>query len=518
MDLQNALIEHLKFWGLRRFDSDEAYFHWQRETLGREILADLHRLVTAKQAPGAPPAAETAFYDRSADPRVLSVLYSQRYDYYLALAPLVTRQIAQGPAGGGQVLDCGCGIGILTTFWARLFPSCRFLGLDRSEASLTAARDKAKALGLTNLSFERLDLDRAPVPGSYDLVLAAQTLLQSEQDPGLASRSWETFERAGDEAAQAGFEARTGLGAKLDHLLPAVGPQGRLALFEKARQLARRVPLQRALAGRGWHLQEGPLPVRYRIVEEISDDGPFYVLGRRPADPALAWDETPEESEESVLYRCCGPAAELMYERLPGKVPSGDRRWLEPAGTSLRVEWGGAAGDLAYLSLTAGAPDGFRGILVGPRKPDSVLDRSMRRLLDASTASDKAKGIGAGALLAEIWPAACASEDRDHAPLYENHQPSAQQAWQDLPEKALRMQRTWDDPQAGQMHVELGEAGDLVYLYQASSFDQRQLVLIDRARGRLLEEYYQELVGGPPAGQARGASAQVAETSGLDQE
>jgi len=502
MDLQRALVEHLQWWGLRRFESDAAYFQWQRETLGREILEDLHRLVTTKQAPGAPSAAEIAFYDRSADPRVLPVLYSQRYDYYLALAPLVARRISQGQTDGRQVLDCGCGIGILTTFWAKLFPSCRFLGLDRSEASLAAARDKAKALGLTNLSFERLDLDRTPVRGTYDLVLATQTLLQSEQDPGMASRSWETFERSGDEAAQAGFEARTGLGVKLDHLLPAVGPQGRLALFEKARQLARRVPLQRALARRGWHLQEEPLPIRYRIVEEISDDGPLYVVGREPADPALPWDETPEDGEESVLYRCCGPAAEIIYERLPGKVPGGDRQWREGTGTSLRVEWGGAAGDLAYATLTAGAPDGFRGILVGPRKADSALDRCMTRLLAPSMAPDEGKGMGAGDWTAEIWPAACASEDRDHAPLYENHQTSAQEAWQDLPAKTLRMQRTWDDPQAGQMHVELGEAGDLVYLYQASSFDQRQLVLIDRSRGRLLEEYYQELVAGAPPGQA----------------
>lgn len=504
MDLHAALVEHLKAWGLRRFQSDAAYFQWQREMLGREILADLHRLVTAKQVPGAPPAAETAFYDRSADPRVLPVLYSQRYDYYLALAPLVARQIAEGQPGGRQVLDCGCGIGILTTFWATLFPSCRFLGLDRSEASLTAARDKAKALGLANLSFEQLDLDRTPVQGTYDLVLASQTLLQSEQDPGLASRSWETFERRSDEAAQAGFEARTGLGVKLDHLLPAVGPQGRMLLFEKARQLARRVPLQRALARRGWHLQAEPLPVRYRIVEEISDDGPLYVLGRRPGDPVRPWNEVPEESEESVLYRCCGPAAEIIYERLPGKVPSGDRQWREGTGTSLRVEWGGAAGDLAYLSLTARAPDGFRGILVGPRRPESALDRCLSRLLAASTAPDEAKEMGAGDLTAEIWPAACASGDRDHAPLYENHQPSAQEAWRDLRQKTLHMQRTWDDPQAGQMHVELGEAGDLVYLYQASSFDQRQLVLIDRTRGRLLEDYYQELVAGAPPGQAEG--------------
>lgn len=398
--IQKRLVEHLNHWGLRRFDSDTAYFQWQRETLGKEILADLHRLVLAKQAPAAPPAAETAFYDRSADPRILPVLYSQRYDYYLALAPLLVGAIHQG-VPPRCVLDCGCGIGVLTTFLARQFPAAHFVGFDRSAASLAVGRDQAKALGLGNVSFEQVDLDQTPVAGSYDLVLATQALLQSEQEPGLASRSWDTFERPSDAAAQAAFEARTGLGVKLDHLRQAVTSDGRLLFFEKARQLARRVPVQRALAARGWHPLAAPLPLRYRIVEEISDDGPFYLLGRT-ADPAYPWSEEPEEAS-------------------PGDLPQ-----------------------VAQLAA-------------GTRPADS------------------------------------ASADPDHAPLYENHSPSAQAVWQALPAKTIAKEKTWDDPRAGLMHVELGRVGRLAYLYQANTFDQRQLVLVERERVQLLEDYWQEL-------------------------
>ena len=51
-----------------------------------------------------------------------------------------------------------------------------------------------------------------------------------------------------------------------------------MMVFEKTRQLARRIPLQRALAARQLSLVEPPQLVRYSLVEEVSDDGPFFVL------------------------------------------------------------------------------------------------------------------------------------------------------------------------------------------------------------------------------------------------
>src|SRR6185369_9264550 len=105
---------------------------------------------------------------------------------------------------------------------------------------------------------------------------------------------WKTFERAQDSSRQSAFEQRTGLGLRLDRLMAALTPGGRLIVFEKTRQLARRIPLQRALAMRGLRLCEEPTPVRYSLVEEVSDDGPFFVLRRGEAAPDIAWDEQPE--------------------------------------------------------------------------------------------------------------------------------------------------------------------------------------------------------------------------------
>ena len=78
---------HLHEWGLRWFTSDETYFQWQRQTLSADDIAALHAHVEKKRHGTSED--ETAFYDLSAAARILPVLYSQRYDYYAAIGPLV---------------------------------------------------------------------------------------------------------------------------------------------------------------------------------------------------------------------------------------------------------------------------------------------------------------------------------------------------------------------------------------------------------------------------------------------
>lgn len=113
MRLHDALLEHLKAWGLRRFDTEEAYFRWQREALAPADLTALNSLAERKRIQADLPA-ERAFYDFTAKPHILPVLYSQRYDYYLRVGTAVAERLGEA----GTVLDFGCGVGILTTFYA----------------------------------------------------------------------------------------------------------------------------------------------------------------------------------------------------------------------------------------------------------------------------------------------------------------------------------------------------------------------------------------------------------------
>jgi SAM-dependent methyltransferase len=386
---QLALIDHLAQWGLQRFTSDETYFQWQRQTLSADDLTALHAHAEKKRHGTSED--ETAFYDLSAAPRILPVLYSQRYDYYTAVGSLVAARLRDATT----ILDFGCGPGILTTFYARRYPHARIVGIDRSPASIAVAQRNAEVFHLDNAEFKCADVDAGPPSGTYDCVVATHALVQSEQDPGLPSSSWKTFERAHDARAQSAFERRTGLGLRLDHLTAAVRPGGRMIVCEKTRQLARRVPLQRALAARALTLVEPPQPVRYSLVEEVSDDGPFLVLRKGEGD-AVAWNEQPE-------------------------------------------------------------PD-----------PGHPFDR-----------------------------AAAPSEPSDaDIPLYENHWPSAQRIWEQLKDKTVLREDTAEESDGRQLHVELGTAESLRYLYCANTLDQRQLVLVEPARAALLHTYYQEIIQG----------------------
>jgi SAM-dependent methyltransferase len=270
------------------------------------------------------PACETLFYDATADPHILPVLYSQQYDYYLAIGPRVADRIG----GASSILDVGCGVGILTTFYARQYPDKTVVGIDRSPASIARAQEQSKALNLRNVQFECRDLDHSAPTYSVDLILATHALLQAEQDPGIPSRSWKTFERAGEGQEQADFEQRTGIGARLDYLRALLPAQGRMILCEKTRQLARRIPLQRALAARDLGLIEQPELIRYRLVEEIADDGPFFVLGVGESHERQ-WNELPEPDEGSP-FDCSKLKAESTDPDAPlyeNHWPSAQRVW-----------------------------------------------------------------------------------------------------------------------------------------------------------------------------------------------
>jgi SAM-dependent methyltransferase len=389
--LQQSLREHLAWWGLRHFTSDREYFLWQRQQLSVEELNQLN--IHAERKRIGDSVDEKAFYDLAAHPRIFPVLYSQRCEYYEAIGLQAMAHLGKAQ----DILDFGCGLGILTTLYALRFPDANVVGLDRSAASIAIAQQKAKELGLRNLRFICLDLQAEPLSGSFDLVLTTHALLQAEQDPGIPSESWRTFDRRHDPSQQMVFEQRTGLARRLDNLCQVLRPYGRMIVCEKTRQLARRVPFQRALAGRGLQLVQPADLIHYRSIEEVVEDGPFYVLSNGTQTTA-AWDELPELDDGSLF----------------------------------------------------------------------TLNTMLSNSIDSN------------------------------APLYENHGPSAQVAWEELSERTVIQELTREELDGRQVHVELGIMDETHYLYCANTFDQRQLVMMDEARAALLEAYYQEIIRGLP--------------------
>lgn len=388
--IDEALKSHLAWWGLKRFTSDGDYFAWQRHQLSSAALNQLNAQVERKREGDRRD--EIAFYDLTAQPQILPVLYSQRYEYYGAIGSRVAARLGDAHT----VLDFGCGVGILTTFYARQYPAKQVVGIDRSSASIMVARQKADALGLANVRFQCLDVETDRLAGSYNLVIATHALVQAEQDPGIPSRSWRTFERAHDRDQQAAFEQRTGIGLRLDRLSAVLVNHGRLIVFEKTRQLARRIPFQRALAARGLQLIEQPEPIRYRVVEEVAEDGPLYMM-QKGSDLSIDWDESPEpdgevlfdrsagqrhsSDPEAPLYENHGHSAQRVWERLKDRTVTKETTRQEPDGRQMHVELG-TSEDFSYL-YCANTFDQRQVVIVDPPRT-AMIEAYYQEITDAS--------------------------------------------------------------------------------------------------------------------------------------
>ena len=473
------IARHLDQWGLRRFPDEDSYYAWQRQAL---TGARLRLLQQAAEARHETEDADQAFYDLAASPDVLPVLYSQRYGYYEVLGPAV----ADALAGAQCVLDVGCGVGILTTWYATRFPDVTFVGVDRSLKSIEIARQFTQSHQLENVSFHHCEIPQHDIPGTFDTIVATQALFQSESDPGLPSRSWTTFERDRDARQQQDLEERTGIGPRLDRLLRVLEPTGRFVFFEKAAHLGRRVLFQRALEARGCVPVAEPQLLTYLELGEPVEDGPLYVVQRSPAVPAMGFREDVQQDFQQGLYRCHGARAEFVYARLSKYDVRSDQIKTNLVGRDGRCETGQTGGGLGYVRLVIHGT--FSGLLLGMMEWRPLMVELVRHELKQGQESIETR-------LTRIWSEPENGQPED-SPLYENHSLAAEEVWRRLPDRVVLRQQTDEEADGRQRHIEYGRCdGNFHYLYWANTFDQRQIVIMDRERCALLETYYSEAIG-----------------------
>jgi ubiquinone/menaquinone biosynthesis C-methylase UbiE len=78
---------------------------------------------------------------------------------------------------GSRVLEAGCGVGAQTVTLARNSPNALITSVDISETSVTEARRKIAAAGLTNVQFEQADIFSLPYkPESFDHIFVCFVL------------------------------------------------------------------------------------------------------------------------------------------------------------------------------------------------------------------------------------------------------------------------------------------------------------------------------------------------------
>ena len=478
-----SIEQHLAQWGLRPFDEEEAYDVWQRQTLSGHHLLGLQQ-AAQRRSDESDARADRDFYDLVASPDILPIVYSQRYGYYQTLGPAIAKCLE----GAHRVMDVGCGVGILTTWYAACFPDITFLGVDRSLKSIEAARQVAQSLHLSNVSFEPCEIPQQAIPGGFGTIVSTQTLFQSESDPGLPSRHWSTFERDHDDRQQRSLETRTGIGPRLDCLSQGLAPSGRLVLFEKAFHLGRRLLFQRALGARGFGAVEDPRLLIYSELGETVEEGPLYVMKKDSTASAVALDETMKHDPRQDLYYCQGHPADIVYARLPKSEVRSEAVSEQVRKQGGYDETGRTAGGLAYVRLVI--PGIFSGLIVGLREFQSLMVEMVRHAVQQGQPEEPLERR-----LKRVWTEP-ESDPPDQTPLYENHGPGAQQVWQQLPDRIVLRQKTDEEADGRQRHVEYGSCdGNFHYLYWANTFDQRQIVIMDQARRALLETYFAESIG-----------------------
>ena len=82
-----------------------------------------------------------------------------------------------GPAPGEKLIELGCGPGFYSCGLAWRFREISVVGVDRSPSQLKWAREKARALGINNCTFQRDNvLDLSYPDNSFDVLLASRLL------------------------------------------------------------------------------------------------------------------------------------------------------------------------------------------------------------------------------------------------------------------------------------------------------------------------------------------------------
>ncbi|MGY1639119.1 class I SAM-dependent methyltransferase [Geodermatophilus sp. SYSU D00742] len=113
------------------------------------------------------------------------------------LLPLTGELPARLAAGDARAADVGCGTGHAVTLLARAFPASTFVGYDLAEEAVARGRAEAAAEGLTNATFEALDVTRMPTEPPFTAVFAFDAIHDQADPAGVLARIRAALEPGG---------------------------------------------------------------------------------------------------------------------------------------------------------------------------------------------------------------------------------------------------------------------------------------------------------------------------------
>lgn len=118
-----------------------------------------------------------AFYEFLASPRLASWGHSNKAD-----AIRVTGEFVLQALEGERILDVGCNMGYLTSWYARQKPAAQVLGIDLSPSCIDSAKRQAVKLGITNLRYAVADGGRFAPEQLFDSIVDTQGMIDAQTD------------------------------------------------------------------------------------------------------------------------------------------------------------------------------------------------------------------------------------------------------------------------------------------------------------------------------------------------
>jgi 2-polyprenyl-3-methyl-5-hydroxy-6-metoxy-1,4-benzoquinol methylase len=119
----------------------------------------------------------------------MDALGRAKYDALLVRAYLPKAPgLADALRAGIRAADVGCGTGHCVNILASAFPESSFTGFDIAEDAVALGRIEAETLGLTNTSFEAVDVRHLPIDPPFDALFAFDAIHDQHDPVGVLAR------------------------------------------------------------------------------------------------------------------------------------------------------------------------------------------------------------------------------------------------------------------------------------------------------------------------------------------